>query len=66
MGYPPPPMGYPPPPGGNPYAVPPQTHEGNFNSYPQQYQMPYPPQQQQQHPPFNPYQVKEGERNGFI
>ncbi len=61
MGYPPPPpMGYPPP-MGNPYAVPPQNYEGNFNPYPQQNQMPYPPQQQ----PFNPYQVKEGKREGF-
>ncbi|CAF3368691.1 unnamed protein product [Rotaria sp. Silwood1] len=41
---PPPPMGYPPPPTGNPYA--PQNYDGNFNSFPQQYQTPYPPQQQ--------------------
>jgi len=52
---PPPPMGYPPPPTGNPYAVPPQNFEGNFNPYLQQHQMPYPPQQQA----YNPYQVKE-------
>ncbi len=63
MGYPPPPMSYPlPPQNGNPYAVPPQNYEGNFNPYSQQqYQMPYPPQQQ----PYNPYQVKEGKRKGF-
>jgi hypothetical protein len=67
MGYPPPPsmgyppMGYPPPPNGNPYAVPPQNYEGNFNPYTQQHQMPYPPQQQS----FNPYQVKEGKRKDF-
>ncbi|CAF3547246.1 unnamed protein product [Rotaria sordida] len=48
---PPPPMGYPPPPTGNPYAVPPQNYDGNYPSYPQQYQTPYPPQQQMQYPP---------------
>jgi len=72
---PPPPMGYPPPPNGNPYAVPPQNYEGNFNPYPQQHQMAYPPQHQMAYPPqqqqyqmpyppqqqsYNPYQVKEG------
>lgn len=55
---PPPPMGYPPHPSGNPYAVPHQNADGNFNPYAPQYQMPYPPAQP--NPPFNPYQVKEG------
>lgn len=51
-------MGYPPHPSGNPYAVPHQNADGNFNPYAPQYQMPYPPAQP--NPPFNPYQVKEG------
>jgi hypothetical protein len=75
----PPPMGYPAPPqAGNPYAVPPQNYDGNFNPYsqqqpmpyPQQQQMPYPQQQQMPYPPqqqpYHPYQVKEGKDKNFI